>query len=191
MPTIEKKCGRCEQTKPVTEFHKRARSIDGLQAFCKDCMRSNKQTWRSDNPEQNRSTDQTWREANKNKIAETRAAYRQANKDKLNEYNREWRKKNKDRLPGYYMKNMYGLTREQYAAMLEEQGGVCAICKRECRVHGRLSIDHCHRTNVIRGLLCQSCNTALGHLEDDPDRLRAAINYLTKHDEENDECPSP
>ncbi|MFF6966038.1 endonuclease VII domain-containing protein [Streptomyces anthocyanicus] len=191
MPTIEKKCGRCEEAKPVSEFHKRARSVDGLQAFCKGCMRSNKQTWRSDNPEQNRSTDQAWREANKKKIAETRAAYRQANKDKLNEYNREWRKKNKDRVPGYYMKHTYGLSREEYAATLEKQGGVCAICKQECRVHARLSVDHCHRTNVIRGLLCQSCNTALGHLEDDPDRLRAAINYLTKHDEENDECPTP
>ncbi|WML79167.1 endonuclease VII domain-containing protein [Streptomyces sp. VNUA74] len=187
MPTVEKKCGRCGEIKPATEFHKRARSIDGLQAFCKNCLNVARRRRRSEKPEQEKATYQAWQESNKEKITSQRAAYRQANKDKLNEYNREWRKRNKDRVPGYYMKHTYGITREQYAVMLDQQGGVCAICKQECRVHARLSVDHCHRTNVVRGLLCQSCNTALGHLEDDPSRLLAAIAYLTKHAEENDE----
>lgn len=40
------------------------------------------------------------------------------------------------------------------------------------------SIDHCHKTGKVRGLLCKTCNTGIGHLKDDPNILRSAINYL-------------
>lgn len=191
MPPAEKKCGRCGETKPAASFHKRSRSIDGLQAFCIDCGRSSKQKWREENPDQDKQTSAAWYEANKERLAAHRVGYRQENKDKRNEYNREWRSRNKDKVVANYIKHAYGLSREEYDALLKEQGGVCAICKQECRVHGRLSVDHCHRTNIVRGLLCVSCNTALGHLEDDPNRLLVAIEYLTKNSWESDECPSP
>lgn len=191
MPTNEKKCGRCGETKPISAFHKRARSIDGLQAFCKDCHNANRRRWRAEKPEQNKATYEAWREANRERIVARAAEYRRENREKLNEYNREWRKRNKDRVPFYYTKSTYGLSREEYEALLEKQGGVCAICKQKCRVHPRLSVDHCHRTNVIRGLLCHACNTALGKFEDDPNRLLNAIEYLTKLSRENDECPNP
>ena len=71
------------------------------------------------------------------------------------------------------------LTEEEYGAMLEGQGGVCAICKEKPR-SGRLAVDHIHGTETVRGLLCNRCNTALGLFKDDPDRLAVAIVYL-KH----------
>jgi hypothetical protein len=79
----------------------------------------------------------------------------------------------------------YGLSVEKYAAMLAAQGGVCAICGLdEPNAHGRtgakfrLSVDHCHESGRIRGLLCQKCNRAIGLLGDDIDLLRRAITYL-------------
>jgi hypothetical protein len=69
-----------------------------------------------------------------------------------------------------------GLTLEQYEAMVAEQGGRCAICKRE----RQLDIDHCHDTQRVRGLLCGPCNRALGFVDDDPAILRAAIRYLER-----------
>jgi len=68
------------------------------------------------------------------------------------------------------------LAEAEYDAMLERQGGVCAICKGKSS--GRLVVDHDHATGNVRGLLCGSCNLALGLLRDDRGRLRAAMAYL-------------
>lgn len=79
------------------------------------------------------------------------------------------------------LRRYYGLTVDQYEAMVIAQGGVCAICG-GLQTHGRqhLDVDHCHETGLIRGLLCSHCNRALGFLFDDPARLRAAIEYLER-----------
>jgi hypothetical protein len=71
-----------------------------------------------------------------------------------------------------------GVSPEKYAELLFLQGGVCAICKGEC--YKKLSVDHDHETGEVRGLLCHSCNTAVGLLLDDPQRLEAAAAYLRK-----------
>lgn len=81
----------------------------------------------------------------------------------------------------------YDLSAEGYDLLLQKQGGVCAICGQPERLKSTngsgeiakdLSVDHCHDTGQIRGLLCRSCNFALGHMEDDPHRFRVAAQYL-------------
>lgn len=89
---------------------------------------------------------------------------------------------------GYALKHVYGLSVEDYARMLEEQNGVCAIChKPEVKIkHGKLamlSVDHCHNSEKVRGLLCGNCNLMLGYSKDDPETLERAIAYLNKHGE--------
>lgn len=87
--------------------------------------------------------------------------------------------------PDYWRRNKlqrhYGLTPEQYDALLERQGGRCAICVGEGP--GRkgsdfFAVDHDHDTGMIRGLLCSTCNMGLGSFKDDPTRLSKAIEYL-------------
>jgi hypothetical protein len=86
-----------------------------------------------------------------------------------------------------HLKHEYGLTKEQYDEMLLAQKGVCAICKQEETwkyKSGRiasLSVDHCHTTGKIRGLLCRDCNQSLGKFKDDHNMLRAAYEYLSTH----------
>lgn len=64
-----------------------------------------------------------------------------------------------------------------YQDKLISQNGKCAICKKE--PNGiRLGVDHNHNTGNIRGLLCFKCNSAIGLLGEDMERLLAAINYL-------------
>ena len=70
-----------------------------------------------------------------------------------------------------------GMTIEIYEAMLAEQGGRCLICKDQPDPMA-LAVDHCHETGRVRGLLCRGCNVGLGHFTDDPERLRAAADYL-------------
>jgi len=76
----------------------------------------------------------------------------------------------------------YGLTPVDYAAMLDAQGGRCAICGEEAeRTARRLSVDHCHATGKVRGLLCRDCNVGLGVFGDEAEALRRAAEYLEKH----------
>jgi hypothetical protein len=69
----------------------------------------------------------------------------------------------------------YGLSLQDYRAMRERQGNVCAIC----RAPGKpLCVDHCHATDKVRGLLCRDCNLGLGNYKDNPVFTRAATAYL-------------
>ncbi len=63
------------------------------------------------------------------------------------------------------LKRKYGITINDYEQMLKQQNGVCKICKGLDPSGRRLAVDHCHTTGVVRGLLCPSCNTALGRIE--------------------------
>lgn len=79
-----------------------------------------------------------------------------------------------------------GLGEEAYSEMLAAQDGLCAICGCIETVLDRtgkpkkLSVDHCHTSITIRGLLCSSCNHGLGSFVDSPERLRAAAEYLER-----------
>jgi hypothetical protein len=68
----------------------------------------------------------------------------------------------------------YNLTPDQLAEMISEQDGRCKICK----IRTKLVVDHCHEELRVRGLLCASCNTGIGMLQDSTAVLRAAIAYL-------------
>ena len=100
--------------------------------------------------------------------------WRERNRDRMREYNRRYSADKKN----WRITKVYGMTLEQYEARVEAQGGCCAICRLPPnRPHG-LVIDHCHDSTEVRGLLCDSCNTAIGLLRDDPERLRRAASYL-------------
>lgn len=76
------------------------------------------------------------------------------------------------------IKKIFGITAEQYAAMLVAQDGRCAICQNRPRKY-RLAVDHDHKTGAIRGLLCVRCNRdILGAAHDNVDILRRAVAYM-------------
>ena len=72
------------------------------------------------------------------------------------------------------LRKRYGINQEDYLAILEQQGGCCAICKSK----SRLVVDHCHKSGRVRGVLCDRCNVAIGKSDEDISRLRAMILYL-------------
>lgn len=71
----------------------------------------------------------------------------------------------------------FGITQNQFDLMSRAQKHCCAICRTPATTR-RLSIDHCHNTGKVRGLLCHKCNTAIGKLADDPQRVLRAAQYL-------------
>ena len=79
------------------------------------------------------------------------------------------------------LKKAYGITLEEYNIMFEEQKGCCSICgDHQSSMLKSLSVDHCHETGRIRGLLCKNCNTSLGQFKDNIAILFKAIEYLRK-----------
>ncbi len=85
-----------------------------------------------------------------------------------------------------HINRKFGISVEDYAGMLKKQKGVCAICGQpETMIRrGRvvqLSIDHCHDSGMIRGLLCNNCNKAIGCVHEDVEILQKAISYLKKY----------
>ena len=94
---------------------------------------------------------------------------RERSKEKIQTYQRK-----------YQWKSRYGIEPEQYEAALDACNYTCQICGERSR--GRLAIDHCHETGENRGLLCRSCNSAIGMLLHCEFRLENALEYLRNWD---------
>jgi hypothetical protein len=111
------------------------------------------------------------------KVYERRKRWAEKNKEWLNDYqklnNRSWR-----------LQKVYGITEEDYKQILQKQNGCCAICKSNVsntKLTDYMVIDHDHKNNKIRGLLCAICNQALGLFKDNIKNLQEAIKYLEEH----------
>jgi hypothetical protein len=76
-----------------------------------------------------------------------------------------------------HLKALYGITPEQVAELEKQQNGLCAICQKQ----KPLVVDHNHETNKVRGLLCVTCNFALGGFCESVPFLAAAAVYLMEH----------
>jgi hypothetical protein len=145
-------CGQCQKEKDDTEFYV-DRTRNRLQSMCKTCSSINRKNWLSKNKEKER----------------TRAmSYYENNKEQAKISARK-----------YHLKNTYNLSVDQYENMILRQENLCAICKGPpTGRYNKLVVDHCHKTNKVRGLLCHECNYLLGLAKDNTDVLKAAIQYL-------------
>lgn len=145
-----KQCSRCKLNKPFSAFHKNAKKHDLLRSDCKDC---------------------------RNKY---RREFRQKNKEQFLKY--ENTKEFKDKQFKQILKREYGLTIEEFNSMLSNQKGLCKLCGKaeRHRTKKKLSIDHCHITGKVRGLLCHRCNVFLGLIGEDVAVLNNAIEYLAR-----------
>lgn len=144
-----KQCSRCKETLTPDQFYPDKTKKTGLSSQCRTC-----------------------RKVNNNKRY-------YADKVAWGEKVKEWRQKNPDKARGMQLrsiwKRQYGLTPCQVARQRIEQMGCCAICGVPT---DDWTIDHCHTTHAVRGILCRNCNFAIGHLRDSTAALRNAITYL-------------
>ncbi len=81
----------------------------------------------------------------------------------------------------FKLKSKYGMSIDQFNAILASQDGVCAICHRSNWDHNGPSVDHDHVTGKVRGILCGPCNTGLGRFNDSIGLLSNATEYLKKY----------
>ena len=154
-------CRKCGEEKPLSEFNKNRSLPSGYTNDCKKCHNAYLKKRREDPvvAEKTRQSGARWRAANP-----------EADKRK-------------------YLLRKFNMTLEEYKALLNKQGGVCAICGEKEQVLRRaksgqemLAVDHCHETGKIRGLLCFKCNTGIGALGDSVEGLERALDYLRGQD---------
>ena len=156
-----KKCTHCKEDKPISEYYPVANGIKGVRPRCKECMKNIEKKKYGENDEFR------WSKLSKQAI---KLKTNPEHKAKHQESQRRW-----------HLKSSYGLTTQMFDAMVAEQGGGCAICKIKPEVgvpKTRMVVDHCHKTNSVRGILCDLCNTAIGKFHDDISKLESAIRYL-------------
>lgn len=111
----------------------------------------------------------------KEQIKLWKKVYRAKNRSKINEYKRKYYAINKDKNRNGRLKQDYGITLQEYNELCKKQSNICPICLMKQEL---LVVDHDHKTGKVRGLLCSSCNKALGFLKDNTGLLERAIGYL-------------
>jgi len=128
-----------------------------------------------------------YEEINKEKISlrkkeyhssEARKQWKIDNKERLRMRDKEYSKQKFERK----LVNRYGISVERYKEMFIEQNFCCAICGRhQSELSTKLHIDHNHENGEVRGLLCHTCNTAIGLLKDNIEWIRKAAEYVEKN----------
>ena len=124
-----------------------------------------------------------YRKKNKEKLQEMNKEYYQNNKEKFLEKAKDWSEQNQEKTREtkrrYRYKKYYNTTIEEVEENLEAQSGKCCICEKD--ITEKFHVDHDHDTGNARGLLCVSCNSALGKFNDDPEMLKRAAKYLERN----------
>lgn len=158
-----KRCKNCKKVLAITCFQKDSGSHDGLYYWCRVCN--------------NARVCQYYKEH----LAERKAyarKYNKKNRERIRVKCKLYTKLNKKKVKGQKLMQAYGITLNDYAELLKQQKGVCAICGAlpENEYTGYLSVDHNHKTGHVRGLLCSACNKSLALF--DKGLLLNALTYL-------------
>ncbi len=106
------------------------------------------------------------------------------NPERKKEYDKQYREKNRLIIREKKLQRKYGIGLKEYNDLLKKQGFMCGICGKSYKEEV-LCVDHNHVTGKVRGLLCGFCNRAIGFLQDNPEVIMKAHDYLIIHGSEN------
>lgn len=145
---------------PLSEFYRAEKHADGLTFYCKRCLCA-------------RAQERSKRKPKPPGYYAAKSKKYLARKKGTPEWRRQCRWRNAQRYwPGCNIKQV----QRNWEQLYEAQGGVCGSCQ-ELK---ELVVDHCHDTGKVRGLICSSCNLAIGHIKDDPKKALLLCRYLKR-----------
>lgn len=145
-------CTRCKTWKAADKFKANPKASTGLDCWCRDCRAEDARERYAANPEKFRASSRKWHHANPEKASASR------------------RRQN--------LKRLYGMTVDEFDAMLTGQDSRCAICQSGSPKGVNWHVDHDHLTGRVRAILCHPCNVTLGNVNDDPETLLSMAAYL-------------
>jgi hypothetical protein len=160
-------CTGCVKTKPRSDFYPQKDMRDGYRNNCNECHAKAHQDWYEKNRDREIERVRTWQQSNPEKVNASHRRRRALDPEQHKKRNREG-----------HLRRKYGLTQNMFGALVLAQLGKCAVCGE--LTAPELHVDHDHRTNKVRGLLCGKCNKAIGLLNDDPKLMDAAKEYLER-----------
>jgi hypothetical protein len=198
---VTKECGNCKLVKNISEFYRQKASKDGYKKYCKECSDKASVVRRENNRSNRKPIPKTGLCKKCKKIKNgTEFGLSVFTTTGINSTCKEcdclsikaWQRENPKKVIESRHRSVYGLSPEQFDAILKAQGGGCAICKFIPGPDDRaLDIDHRHvdgwkemppeeRRLYVRGMLCDRCNVGLGLFDDKVETLHEAISYLKK-----------
>jgi hypothetical protein len=159
---------------------------NGGKGACKECRKIRRKKHHDENLEAVREYHRNYYHKNQEHLEELRKKRIAKDPEKFEAWKREYRKKNEKRIKrqirAHHLKTTFNITIEEYEEIFKHQKGKCAGCLRpQENFKINFAVDHDHKTNTIRGLLCNDCNTTLGKLLEDPKIFRRLAAYLEKH----------
>lgn len=157
-------CGRCKKDLPVKSFTKDSSKPDGLKIRCRECSGLCYKEWADKNP---------------HKIKAKNDKNTKKRQEKYSSPNGRLKYKDME------LRRTFGISLEDYHVMLQAQNGVCDICKKEnpSKKDKYFSVDHNHKTDQVRGLLCLHCNRGIGCFFENVQIMLNAIEYIRKYNE--------
>ena len=171
-----KVCLGCGLRKSLTDFHAHPGTKDGRNSQCKECRRAYARARHKTKREELNAQSLKYYYAHKEDRKQKQAAWRNANRDHIRKYDqmraekdpeekarlaKVWREKDPDNQRFAHLKNRYGLTREHWRALWDNQNGRCAVCSEAMIVTPyqslSVNVDHCHECGKVRGMVHQRC----------------------------------
>ena len=168
-----KKCSRCGFTKRADEFPRNSRANSGYDYTCKQCQKARHLKYALNNKEKMKIHSREYYKKKRAGIDQSKPLLPIEERKLRDKEMARWRD----------MKRKYGISREEFTALWENQNGKCLTCGVELTLtKAGYTIDHDHTTGKVRGLLCRMCNRVIGMLKDSPEIFHSIAGYLESNE---------
>lgn len=195
-----KTCTRCGETKALSEFGTRnRRGKTEPMSRCRPCNRDYQREWRAAHPDKMSEYKSAYRERHPERVRESKRLNYARNSEAYLARNKAWRARNPDKIAEYTrnpdrredrLRRIHGISLDQFHEMWNQQNGQCPICLRDLPYEYlnreelkaapvKPHVDHSHADDVVRGILCSTCNQGIGMFREDPEVFARAVVYLS------------
>lgn len=175
-------CVKCKKKKVITKFYRDKYNKSGFRSSCNDCICKYSREYHKKHKSLIKIKAHKYYLKNKTHLLAYSKKYKELNKEKVKKRIKKYKKLD----PNYYrkinLKKNYKISLQEFNKLSKNQNNKCAICLlHKNKLKRGLFVDHCHKSNKIRGLLCGKCNASIGLMNENIFIFKNAIKYLMQY----------